>query len=74
MSTETPDRKALLREALRTVEDMQKRLEASERAKREPIAVVGVGCRLPGAEDPDALWRVLDGGVDAIREVPADRW
>ncbi|MGW0932766.1 SDR family NAD(P)-dependent oxidoreductase [Streptomyces sp. NPDC002644] len=41
----------------------------------EPIAVVGLGCRLPGGIDtPDALWRALSEGLDAIREVPADRW
>lgn len=41
---------------------------------QEPIAVVGMGCRLPGAPSPDAFWRLLDGGVDAISEVPGDRW
>ncbi|MCC7367465.1 MAG: amino acid adenylation domain-containing protein [Chloroflexi bacterium] len=43
-------------------------------AADEPIAIVGVGCRLPGADGPDALWRLLHDGVDAISEVPADRW
>src|SRR5256884_405468 len=40
----------------------------------EPIAVVGLSCRLPGAGDPEELWRLLRAGADAVAEVPADRW
>ncbi|WP_423488496.1 SDR family NAD(P)-dependent oxidoreductase [Mycobacteroides sp. PCS013] len=40
----------------------------------EPIAIVSVSCRFPGAPDPEAFWEVLSGGVDAIREVPEDRF
>ncbi|MFJ5779718.1 SDR family NAD(P)-dependent oxidoreductase [Streptomyces sp. NPDC093094] len=41
----------------------------------EPIAVVGLGCRLPGGVDtPEQLWQALTDGLDAVREVPADRW
>src|SRR5882757_6986672 len=41
----------------------------------EPIAVVGIGCRFPGrANDPVSFWRLLEGGGDAITEVPAERW
>src|SRR4051812_23687234 len=41
----------------------------------EPIGVVGIGCRFPGrANDPEAYWRLLEAGVDAVTEVPADRW
>ena len=40
----------------------------------EPIAIVGLACRFPGAPDADAFWRLLLDGVDAIAEVPADRW
>lgn len=41
----------------------------------EPIAVVGVGCRLPGGvHGPAEYWRLLREGVDAIRRVPEDRW
>ncbi|WP_405875290.1 acyltransferase domain-containing protein [Streptomyces sp. NBC_00005] len=41
----------------------------------EPVAVVGVGCRLPGGvHGPADYWRLLDDGVDAIRRVPEDRW
>jgi amino acid adenylation domain-containing protein len=41
---------------------------------RDAVAIVGIGCRFPGAESPEAFWRLLRDGVDAIREVPADRW
>ncbi|MDC2954911.1 type I polyketide synthase [Streptomyces gilvifuscus] len=41
----------------------------------EPVAVIGVGCRLPGGvHGPDDYWRLLSEGVDAIRRVPEDRW
>ncbi|MFF8974231.1 acyltransferase domain-containing protein [Streptomyces sp. NPDC014995] len=41
----------------------------------EPVAVIGVGCRLPGGvHGADDYWRLLTGGVDAIRRVPEDRW
>ena len=44
-------------------------------AAGEPIAIVGIGCRFPGgAVDPEGLWQLLQGGVDVIREVPAERW
>ena len=41
----------------------------------EPIAVVGIGCRFPGrANDPESFWRLLETGVDAVTEIPGDRW
>ena len=41
----------------------------------EPIAIVGIGCRLPGGvKSPDDLWKLLRDGVDAITEVPNERW
>nr|WP_063806795.1 type I polyketide synthase [Streptomyces regalis] len=44
-------------------------------AGHEPIAVIGVGCRLPGGVDtPGAMWRLLAAGRDTVSEVPADRW
>ena len=43
--------------------------------RAEPIAVVGLGCRFPGgAVDPPSFWRLLEGGQDAVRELPQDRW
>jgi acyl transferase domain-containing protein len=40
----------------------------------EPIAIVGMSCRFPGAANPQAFWQLLREGATAIREVPADRW
>ncbi|WP_437760883.1 SDR family NAD(P)-dependent oxidoreductase [Sorangium sp. So ce1389] len=47
---------------------------SSSVAPAEPIAVIGIGCRFPGARDPEGFWRLLRDGVDAITEVPKERW
>ena len=40
-----------------------------------PIAIVGIGCRFPGGiTDTESFWRLLAGGVDAITEIPLDRF
>lgn len=44
-------------------------------AVADAIAIVSMACRFPGgADDPEALWRLLVDGVDAITEAPAGRW
>lgn len=40
----------------------------------EPIAIVGMGCRLPGAANLESFWQLLTGGQDAIQEIPSQRW
>lgn len=42
--------------------------------QREPIAIVGMSCRFPGAQDVDEFWNNLLNGVDSVREIPNDRW
>jgi len=47
----------------------------TEYADDEPVAIIGIGCRLPGGIiDHRSLWQALEHGVDAIGPIPADRW
>ena len=39
----------------------------------QPIAVVGIGCRFPGAGDPDEYWEMIAAGGTAITKLPASR-
>ncbi|WP_043624131.1 type I polyketide synthase [Nonomuraea candida] len=43
-------------------------------APAEPVAVVGLGCRFPGAHGPEAYWELLIEGRDAVGRVPPGRW
>ena len=40
----------------------------------QPIAVIGMACRFPGAPDPAAFWDLLRSGRSAFREITSDRW
>src|SRR5712672_2844048 len=42
---------------------------------KDRIAIIGIGCRFPGGiNHPDALWKLLIEGGEAVGEVPPDRW
>src|SRR5262252_4975717 len=42
---------------------------------KDRIAIIGIGCRFPGGiNHPDALWKLLVEGREAVSDVPADRW
>ncbi len=49
-------------------------LEKLQQARTEPIAIVGLGARFPGAPSPAAFWELLRDGVDAVTEFPGNRW
>ena len=67
--------RAQLARALTALRDLRSQLDELKQAQSEPIAVIGLGCRFPGAaRDPDAFWQLLLNQQDAIREVPPDRW
>src|SRR5689334_3458819 len=60
---------------LLALKEMQSKIDSLERLRSEPIAIIGMSCRIPGgANSPDAYWELLRGGVDAISAMPGDRW
>ena len=65
----SPTKKALL-----ALKQMQQKLAAVEKAHREPIAIIGMGCRFPGANNPDQFWQLLVSGQNAITQTPASHW
>lgn len=65
---------SLLR-ALSALERSRLKLEAVERERSEPIAIVGAACRLPGGVvDLDSYWALLVSGGDAVSGLPEARW
>lgn len=62
-------------QVLLALKEARARLEAIEKSRTEPIAIIGMGCRFPGgANDPTTFWQLLRDGIDAITKVPPDRW
>jgi acyl transferase domain-containing protein len=75
MSSESSNQVLTAKSALIAIKKLQARLDAMEGARTEPIAIVGIGCRFPGGvNDPESFWQLLRGGVDAVTEVPPERW
>jgi acyl transferase domain-containing protein len=73
--TNATERRNVLMNALGAIERLQGELERLKAVRREPIAIIGLGCRLPGgADSPEAFWELLQNGGDAIVEIPAERW
>ena len=42
--------------------------------RHDDIAIIGMGCRFPGADSPEAFWQLLERGGNAIGEIPRERW
>ena len=64
-----------LKRAILELRELRARLDEADRIQREPIAIIGMGFRLPGgAHEESSLWRILSDGVDVITEIPGDRW
>lgn len=54
--------------------EVRRRLTEAEKLESEPIAIVGMGCRLPGGiASPEELWRVLEAGGDETSDFPVYR-
>lgn len=65
----------LIQDALLQLRDLRGKLKAVNDAKTEAIAIMGMGCRFPGnVENLDDFWQLLSQGIDAITEIPNNRW
>lgn len=68
--SQTPIKRALLE-----LRRLRAQLAEAEAARREPIAIIGMGFRFPGgARDAESFATLLYSGTDAVTEIPADRW
>lgn len=66
----TPVKRALLE-----IRQLRSQLAQAEKSRHEPIAIVGMGLRLPGGvHDAESFAQLLWSGGDAVTEIPADRW
>ncbi len=64
-----------VKRALAEIRKLRARVDELEKGSAEPIAIVGLGLRLPGgATDEASFWDLLTEGRDVISEVPPDRW
>jgi acyl transferase domain-containing protein/SAM-dependent methyltransferase len=64
-----------VKRALLEIRETRAKLEALQRQRSEPLAIIGMGCRFPGGvRNAESYWELLRNGVDAITEIPADRW
>jgi acyl transferase domain-containing protein len=73
--TSSSARADLLKHALVEIRELRARLADAESSLSEPIAIVGAGLRLPGGiQDFASFAAALASGIDAITDIPADRW
>jgi acyl transferase domain-containing protein/short-subunit dehydrogenase/acyl carrier protein len=68
-----------VKRALLALKESRAQVQALERARQAPIAIVGMACRLPGeagavTDSPAAYWDLLTRGADATGPVPPERW
>jgi myxalamid-type polyketide synthase MxaE and MxaD len=70
----TPEGLSPAKRALIEIKELRAQLDAARRERDAPVAIVGMGCRYPGAPDIGAFWDMLVNGRDAITEAPKSRW
>lgn len=63
-----------LQRAAHTIKELRAKLDASNQVGKEPVAIVGMSCKFPGASNLDEYWQLLSNGVNAVSEVPESRW
>ena len=68
---ESTDYRARLKKAVLKLDELHSNLDRLH----EPIAIIGLSCRMPGGvNDPEAFWQLLHDGVDGVTDIPPHRW
>lgn len=70
-----PDLQPSIEETSKCLQNKQWASDEGPRGPRQSsIAIIGMSCRMPGATDTEAFWKVLEDGLDVHRRIPADRF
>ncbi|AFZ15518.1 6-deoxyerythronolide-B synthase (plasmid) [Crinalium epipsammum PCC 9333] len=56
------------------IQQLETQLHKLEQEKTEPIAIIGMSCRFPGADDPESFWQLLRSGTNSASKIPDERW
>ncbi|WP_413790841.1 MULTISPECIES: beta-ketoacyl synthase N-terminal-like domain-containing protein [unclassified Pseudomonas] len=73
--TQHNDSRALMENALKKINRLNGDIKALDERAHEPIAIVGIGCRYPGADEGvEQFWRNLCDGVDSVSPLTDQRW
>ncbi|MGG0914500.1 type I polyketide synthase [Bacillus velezensis] len=74
--TETETEKPVVRKKMKTEPSLiPSRLPKTKTAAApEPVAIIGISCAFPMAENPEMFWENLAGEKDCISEIPPERW
>ena len=74
MKTTPNPSSSTMQRLIRALEQAHTQLAAAKARRYEPLAIIGMACRFPGAETPEEFWTLLRDGVDMVTDMPATRW
>lgn len=66
--------KDLLKNAILKIQEKDSAIRKLEGERNEPVAIIGMSCRFPGAADPEAFWQLIEAGRDAVTLMTDQRW
>lgn len=75
MNDDTKKLEEALRNSFVKIEKLRDQISELENLRNEPVAIIGMSCRLPGnVNSPEEFWNLLIENKDAIIDIPSDRW